>query len=268
MRIAPGRLRFAHLVLPVLFASVSACDIAMADYSQKATADWRKTWDLQPGGRVEIRNVNGKIDVQPSTGSVVEVVAHKTASAGSAEAAQDALGRIEIAEEASNRGIRLETRAQKPAGGVFGRANQQVNYVVRLPAGTEVVMRTVNGGITLEGLTGRIEAETTNGGVTARDISGAISASTTNGGVEVDVARLAESGVTLSCTNGGIKLRLPSDAKATISARVTNGGVSTDGLSLDKGADSSRRRLEARLNGGGAPVRIEGTNGGISIAAH
>lgn len=267
MRHTPTPARLALPVLPLLLVLASGCDLAMAGHSQGASTDWRKTWNLAPDGRVEIRNVNGKIDVQPSASSAVEVVAHKTASAASVEAAQEALGRIEIAEEASAGGIRLETKMPKNVGGLFTRVSQQVNYVVKLPAGAEVVMRTVNGGISLEGLSGRVEAETTNGGVKARNISGPISAATTNGGVEVDLERLADAGVTLSCTNGGIRLRLPSDAKATLLARVTNGGVSLDGLTLDKSGDNSQRRLEGRLNGGGAPVRIEGTNGGIRITA-
>jgi DUF4097 and DUF4098 domain-containing protein YvlB len=141
-----------------------------------------------------------------------------------------------------------------------------VRYTVKVPAAAEVDFTTVNGGIEVTGLTGRIKTETTNGGIVGRDIGGPIEANTTNGGVEVDVTRIAEHGVRLGCTNGGIKLRLPSDARATISASVTNGGISADGLSLET-TESSRRRLEGRLNGGGPPIRLEGTNGGINIAS-
>lgn len=265
MRQTP-RPRVPFAMLPLLLVWAGGCDLAMADYREKATAEWRRTWDLQPGGRVEISNLNGRIDVEPSTGRAVEIVARKTASAASAEAAREALGRIEILESASPSAIRIETKAPSHSG-LLPRGNMQVAYTVRLPAGTDVAMRTVNGGIELSGLTGRIEAEATNGGVKAREIAGPISARTTNGGVEVDLARLAEGGVKLSCTNGGITLRLPSDAKATISARVTNGGVSATGLDLEQSAGDGRRRLEGRLNGGGAPVEIEGMNGGIRISA-
>jgi DUF4097 and DUF4098 domain-containing protein YvlB len=82
----------------------------------------------------------------------------------------------------------------------------------------------------------------------------------------VDVSELGSDGAKLECTNGGIKLRLPTTARATISASVTNGGIDTTGLQLET-TESSRRRLEARLNGGGPQVRIEGTNGGIRIDA-
>jgi DUF4097 and DUF4098 domain-containing protein YvlB len=125
---------------------------------------------------------------------------------------------------------------------------------------------TVNGGVELRNISGEISAETTNGGITAREVSGSIDASTTNGGISVDLTQLGERGAKLECTNGGIKLRLPSDAKASISASVANGGIDTTGLQLDT-TSSSRRRLEARLNGGGPPISIEGVNGGIEIGA-
>jgi DUF4097 and DUF4098 domain-containing protein YvlB len=77
---------------------------------------------------------------------------------------------------------------------------------------------------------------------------------------------VASGGVKLECVNGGIKLRLPSEAAATISASVANGGIDADGLKLET-TESSRRRHEARLNGGGPMIKIEGTNGGIKLAA-
>jgi len=85
-------------------------------------------------------------------------------------------------------------------------------------------------------------------------------------GVEVELTQVASGGVKLECVNGGIKLRLPSEAAATISASVANGGIDADGLKLET-TDSSRRSLEARLNGGGPMIKIEGTNGGIKLAA-
>jgi DUF4097 and DUF4098 domain-containing protein YvlB len=268
MNTLTARARLTTLVLPLLVAAIltSGCDLAMADYKQKETAEWSRTYELQPGGRVEIGNVNGKIDVQPAAGNVVEIVAEKTAKAGSVEAARQALERIEIIESISPAGIKIETKVQRGTEGLISRASQQVNYRVKVPAGAEVVFRTVNGGIELAGLSGRINAETTNGGIKARDVSGPIEASTTNGGVEVDLARLTASGVKLGCTNGGIELRLPSDSKATISARITNGGIDTSGLQLETSGEPTRRRLEARMNGGGARVEIEGTNGGIRIS--
>lgn len=265
MRSLPRRARAAALVLPVMFVASAGCDIAMADLRQKETAEWRKTYELQPGGHVEISNVNGKIDVRPATGNTVEVVALKSARGASSAAAKEALNRIEIQENVSAGDIRIQTRMQR-SGSLFNSNNAQVEYTVRVPAGADVKFSTVNGGIEITGLKGRINLETTNGGVKALDISGPIEASTTNGGVEVDLAQLAEPGVKLGCTNGGIRLRLPTDAKASITARITNGGIDVSGLQLET-TESSRRRLDGRLNGGGTRIDIEGTNGGIRISS-
>ncbi len=49
-------------VLPLLLA-LSACDIVGSQFSAQESAEWRKTYELQPGGRLEVKNVNGQIEV-------------------------------------------------------------------------------------------------------------------------------------------------------------------------------------------------------------
>lgn len=160
--------------------------------------------------------------------------------------------------------MKIETRVQRGSG-IFGQASTQVRYTIRVPAGAELKLSTVNGGIDLAGLTGRLDVQTTNGGIKARDVSGQVDASTTNGGVDVELASVHQDGVKLGCTNGGITVRMPADAKASISARITNGGIETRGLSVETSGSLSKRRLDGRLNGGGPRVVLEGTNGGIRL---
>jgi bifunctional DNA-binding transcriptional regulator/antitoxin component of YhaV-PrlF toxin-antitoxin module len=258
-----SRRRAVILALPVLLTASAGCDVMTADLRHSETAEWRKTYDLAPTGRVEIANVNGRIVVQRSTNQSVEVVAIKTARGATPEAARENLGRIEIRDESSPQGVKVSTTFTRKGSWLQG--GGEVAYTVKVPAAAEVHFSTVNGGLDLTGLSGRIVAETTNGGIVAREISGPIEATTTNGGVQVDLAAVADGGAKFGCTNGGLKVRLPADARATISASVTNGGIDVNGLQLES-TQSTRRRLEARLNGGGPSIRIEGTNGGIEIA--
>lgn len=253
----------AAAFLPLILTAVAGCDIVTADFKAQESAEWRRSYEFQPGGRLEISNVNGKIEVSPAADNKVEIVATKLAKAATAEAAREALRRIEILESVTSGSVTLETRL--PRGGGFLNPGGEVRYVVRVPSSADVRFVAVNGPVDLSGLAGRITAETTNGAIHARDISGPIEASTTNGGVEVELARLAEPGVKLESTNGGIALWLPADARGTISASVTNGSISAERLSLEP-TESTRRRLEARLNGGGPAIRISTTNGSIEIA--
>lgn len=265
MRTLTLRLRSAALVLPVLCVASAACDIAMADLREKETAEWRKTYELQPGGRLQIGNVNGKIDVRPGTGNTVEVVAEKIAQGATREAAREALARIEITEEVSPSLVKLDTKLNKGSAGIFSGGNLQVQYAVRVPSHIEVHVATVNGGVDISGVTGKVFAEATNGGIRGREIAGAVEATTTNGGVDMELTKVPDSGIKLETTNGGIKLRLPSDAKASISARIVNGGIDTEGLTIESTGENSRRRLDGQLNGGGPRIQLEGTNGGILI---
>jgi hypothetical protein len=262
--------RLARRVLPViilpLLVAAGGCDIVSAGFGSEETAQWQKTYTLPANGRLEIANRNGRITVEPSTGNTVEVTAIKKAKAGSPEAAKAELQRIQITEDVSSSGIRIETKIDRPSGGLnWSGSNGQVEYHVKVPSAADVKFATVNGGIDLHGLNGRIQAQTTNGGVRGSEIGGPIVASTTNGGVDVDLTRVAGD-VKLECTNGGIKVQMPSDSRATISASLSNGTIGVSGLSLET-TESSRRRLEARLNGGGPKVELEGTNGGISLRA-
>jgi DUF4097 and DUF4098 domain-containing protein YvlB len=254
----------AALVLPALIA-LSGCDLAMADLKAKESTEWRKTYQLEPGARVEIRNVNGKIAVEPAEGNTLEVVAVKTARGATPETAKANLERVQIIEDASPSSVKIETKVER--SGLFNSGGADVAYTVRLPAGTEARFATVNGGIEAGRIKGRVEFETVNGGITVRDVEATgVSAKTVNGGVEVDLTRVPERGGKFECVNGGITLRLPADAKADISARVANGGIDVERLSIET-TEKSRRRLEGRLNGGGPRLEFEGVNGGIEISS-
>jgi len=266
MMLSMRRRLLPALMMPLLLASMAGCDIVTADLRSEETAQWHKTYQLDANGRVEIGNINGKIEVEPSTGSTVDVTAVKKARGASTDAAKASLERTTIVEDVSAGRIKIETKVANTSGIVFHGGNVTVEYHVKVPAGAEVKFTTTNGGIEITGLQGRITAETTNGGVVARDVGGQLDASTTNGGLEIDMSRIPEGGVKLGFTNGGLKMRMPRDAKATISASISNGGISAGDLPIETNGENNRRRLEGRLNGGGARIQIEGTNGGITLS--
>jgi DUF4097 and DUF4098 domain-containing protein YvlB len=140
-----------------------------------------------------------------------------------------------------------------------------VRYYVKVPASTKVVLNTTNGEIEVDNVTASAHLETVNGQVNARGLGGEIKASTVNGGVDLALASVTGD-VSVETTNGGVTVRLPGDAKALLLGRTTNGGLSVDGLQVEE-VERSRRRLEAKLNGGGRRIEAETTNGGITFTA-
>ena len=130
-----------------------------------------------------------------------------------------------------------------------------------------------NGGISINSVDGTLNFETSNGGVSLYDVAGDVKGRTTNGGVNVSLSGSSwkGSGLDVTTTNGGVNLSLPENYAANIETGTVNGGFNSDIASLniekpDRGERGSRPlKINAPINGGGAPIRVVTTNGGVRI---
>ena len=150
-----------------------------------------------------------------------------------------------------------------------------VSYEIRAPRNSNLSLRAHNGGISVKAIDGDIDVNTVNGGVSIHDAAGTVRGKTTNGGLNVVLVGNGwkGSGLDLQTTNGGVNLMLPSSFAANVEAGTVNGGFSSDfpGLQVEKRAEHQYgpqpKRVAASINGGGAPVRVVTTNGGIRISS-
>jgi DUF4097 and DUF4098 domain-containing protein YvlB len=254
---------FYAAVIAAAAVALAGCDVVVSSLNAKARAEqpWSRSYTLDPKGTVEVVNGNGRITVRGGEGNQVEVKAQVVARAATDEQAQEYLKQIEIREDVSGDRIRLETTAPRLSG-----SRAEVQYELVVPQTASLRLTNTNGQIHVTAVSGEVRAETTNGGVKGTELSGRVEASTTNGGVDLDLVEVAEGGVRAETTNGGVSLRLPASARANLRASCVNGGISVTGFQLE-GGQSSRRRVEGRLNGGGPAVEAETTNGGVRVAA-
>jgi hypothetical protein len=262
----PAHVRaFGALPLVATLSLTAGCDIAMSGAREEATETVTRSYPLTAGGTVDIATVNGRIEVVAGTSPTVEVKAIKVAKAATKEGAAELLKKLEIKEEITPTLIKL--RAEKRSGegpSLNGwRTSVEVRYIVQVPASAKVVLSTTNGHIEVVDVKASASLETVNGQIEGRGLGGEIKASTVNGGVNIALATLTGD-VAVETTNGGVTVKLPGDAKALLVGRTTNGGMDIDGLQVEE-VERSRRRLEARLNGGGRRVEVETTNGGINF---
>jgi hypothetical protein len=257
--------------------SVAACDIEAGENghfsvdlaSGKATDTWSRTYTVAAGGRFELINVNGRITAASTDGKDVVVEGKRTAKGRSDEAARELLGKLEIREEVGGSTVRVESRPPRTSG--WG--GHEIEWTVKVPKGLTVDLRTINGGVRLDGLSGEIHAKTTNGGVKGQNIiPETLEASSVNGGIEIELGAPLDStdSVEISTVNGGASLQMPSESKATITARAVNGGVRVNDLDIKQDEEphefERKRRLNGTMNGGGAKVSISTTNGGVRLS--
>ena len=211
-----------------------------------------------PGGVLLISaSANGGVRVMAADRSDIRVVAKVQTHAGSSTAAETLAREAEVVLGSG------EIRSKGPK--VSGNQGWSISYDVWAPARTSVRLRSVNGGLSTEGITGDVDAETTNGGIRLEGIQGAVAAKTTNGGIDIEVAggTLGGIGIGARTTNGGITLMVPEGFGAALSAKVVNGGI-TLGFPVQM-MGKIGRNLETTLGRGGPPISLETVNGGVTI---
>lgn len=247
---------------------LSGCDVSIRDgsvsvgtFAGRASDEWTKRYTLAAGGRVEIVNLNGRVDVTAGEEGTVEVRATRTARALADETAREQLKLLTIDEKAGGGVVRLETRLLAPPR----RASLEVRYQVSVPPSADVDLVTNNGAIAVSGLKGAVRASSTNGSVAGDGLSGTVDLTTVNGSIHADVNGVGPGGVTLESVNGSVDLRIPRQVKASVSARCANGRVVVAGLPVPAQGPRRSRTYQVELNGGGPKVDIETTNGLVRI---
>jgi len=262
---------------------------------------YRRSVDVQPGGRLEVDLSSGSLVVETHDAPRVEVEADASDWLGSSWS-------FELTGDGAD--AKLEGSHSWLPG--FGNARVRVRvpreYSLELRTnggGIEieaihgaVKARTTGGGIDLDGATGDVELRTSGGSIRVADLNGraelrtsggTISASNVRGRIEAETSggpiRLSEvdgpaeartSGGSLSVrfsgapagelrTSGGsIEVVIPPGTGAKLEARTSGGRVELD-RALAFAGERSSGRLEGTLGPGGERLELETSGGNIEI---
>lgn len=254
-------------LLAVLALSLVAATAAAKELTE--TID--KTFDVRPGATLTLTNVNGRVTVTAWDQPRIRVVAYKEVKADRDEV-QAALKELRVEMTPKDGGLVVNTHYPRKNEGLASlfdlfsgdHVQAQVRYDVTVPRSMNVDLETVNGAIELSDVTGKHTLETTNGKIEVTRCAGSLDASTTNGAIHAELTSIAKnSPMSFETTNGRIELTVPSNLAANVDAGTTNGSIHTD-LPVST-TRISRNSLRGTINGGGTPLRLRTTNGGIEI---
>lgn len=172
-------------------------------------------------------------------------------------------------------GVRVNTSGTIKADNSTDK-NWSVSYEIRVPRSTNMTITAHNGGISISDVNGALNFETKNGGISLAGVGGNVKGKTTNGGVNVNLAGRSwnGTGLDLTTTNGGVHIKMSQDYAANVETGTVNGGYNSDIPALAitteniKGDDYRPRskRIQTNLNGGGSPIKVTTTNGGVRIS--
>jgi len=220
------------------------------------------------------------------------------------EAGDDPVIRVDVTGVESARG-RAEVECRQDGDEVYVRSrgsHKDAQYHIAVPVGcpiqlhtvqadavisgtrAPVTAETVSGDLTVEDVVGECRLHSVGGDITAHRLQGALVLQTTNGDVTIRDSRLhrfnlhstngdfeIETPLTAGeryfakTVNGDVRLIVPPDTGLLAQLRTLNGEIQSD-LPWET-INRSRRNWQARINGGGANVEMESTNGDLRIVA-
>lgn len=238
-------------------ARTFALALAMALPSRAdVTQEFHKTVSLSGNGTVNLGNINGNVDISGWNKNEVQIDAIKTASD------QQKLDNINIDVNATSNSVEIKTRYPKGTNNNPG----GVHYTLHVPQNARIdKVDLVNGSLTVQKITGEVNASLVNGKVQASDLTGTADLATVNGAIDATYNSLKNvHEIKLKSVNGTITLTLPPSPNADVDASVTNGSIST-GFPLTVKGRFVGKSMSGTLGSGGVHIELNNVNGSIKL---
>jgi len=217
-----------------------------------------KSFEVGPGGTLDISTKGGPVSVVGSDRSNVEVKETIRVRASRQSSAESAIADTEITYEVNGSTLSIRT----PDG--WGRSGVSLGFEVLVPKRFTVTASTAGGPVSIDNIEGRVEGATSGGPVSVEDITGDADVKTSGGPVSLDNV----TGEATARTSGG-----PISAESIggpLDAKTSGGPISVEDVGGDTRIESSggglsavnvRGSLYARTAGGN--IEVDGATGDV-----
>ncbi|MGH9902138.1 MAG: DUF4097 family beta strand repeat-containing protein, partial [Pyrinomonadaceae bacterium] len=197
--------------------------VPLVSNSGSGQEEIHRSYKLEPGAQVEVRSINGTVEIETAETDAAEVHVVQTAKH------QSDLAGHEIIIEQNPRS--LTVYGKKTEGhwwNFWGGGQVRQRVTLRIPRRVELTAKGVNGSVKVGEVDGALSLKGVNGGVELAQSAGLTEVSGVNGGVSVNVGRLGEQGLVVKGVNGGVELYLAGGLNADLHIKGLNGSVSNE----------------------------------------
>jgi hypothetical protein len=229
-----------------------------------------------------VDNIDGSVHVTGVPGSELRFKAVKTITAESSDAMSEAKRDVKLDVTTQGSYVRLYVDGpfrDHDRGWQYYGYKVKFDYDIEVPLGTELILKTVNGGeITVKGTSGPFDVRHVNGAITMENINGSGAVRSVNGPVKVGFSHNPTQPSKFNTVNGAIEVHLQSPLNADLKFKTLNGHVYSDfdATALAGGAGTAEtkngkfiyRSNEARslrVGNGGPELSFETVNGNVRL---
>jgi hypothetical protein len=248
--------------------------LCLVSTSEAFSQDYQKSYRLNAGDSISVRNVSGDVIITGYEGDAVAVSAFKEGRDRDLVEVEDKSGAggvdlgVKYPRECNcDASIRFEIRVPRGVRYKFGKISTASGNIQLKGVNGEVKVSTASGDVLVEDVAGEINASTASGQVSVRNVSGTVSAQSASGDVKVEIARLEGAGdMKFSTASGDVDVRLPSSLDADVHLSTMSGRVKTNfPLEIKERQHGPGSTAEGQLGSGSRRLRISSASGDVSL---
>lgn len=251
----------------LLGALVAPFALASAQVREQ-TEEFKWNERIDAGRSVKATNINGTITVRQGSGDRVEVTAVKRWRRGDPASVRISArkdgGDIRVCPLYDDQDDCNDNNDRNRRRNSDNRNDVVVDFTILVPRGVHLVAGTVNGAVSVAGVTEDVEVATVNGDLTVESGRGRLTASTVQGAIHARV-NTRPSAMEFTTVNGGILLELSSDMGADVEMTTVNGEIRSDFGVVVTGRWSAGNIRTHVGPAGGPRARLTTVNGSIEL---
>jgi len=229
------------------------------DSERTEREELRQTYQLSPGARVELSNINGSIDIDTTEGSNNAELRINSYSHNPNPR------KLTVEQTASSLAVRGEARRKGNSDGMNS-DNTSYRVSLKLPRRVELTVNGASGSVRVGELDGSIRLRDVSGSVGVAGATGSAEVSGVSGSVTLKLARLGAGGVRVENVSGKVALRFMDDVNADLQTRGIKGKVYVELANVSVEGEMNRADFRARVGTGGAPINISDVTGSVRLA--
>jgi hypothetical protein len=240
--------------------------------------DIKKTFPIQPGGRLVMDVSPGPIEVKTTGDSQIVVEIFRKAERVDQARAEELLRNHEVTFEHLENSLTIRAKIKNEGWKLWRRSGLNVRYVVSIPSEFNVDLKTSGGGISVGDLRGEVRVNTSGGGLRIGKIEGPVTGNTSGGGISLagcnGKAEIRTSGGGIDIGSGAGSITADTSGGAIeignfigdVIVRTSGGGISAE--SIDGSIDASTSGGPVTVALKGQPkrdCRLASSGGGITV---
>jgi hypothetical protein len=217
----------------------------------------RQTFQLAPGARVELADVNGPVQIDTGEGNSAELHVKTYAPTKPAR-------KLSVEQSGGGLTVRGESKAERERADRFGSTRHHVRLTV--PRRTNLVMTNVTDSVRVGELDGTVTLSNVAGRVGIAQAAGGAELSNVTGSVAMTLSNFGRAGATVRNVAGRVTLRFLGDVNADLQTEGIKGKVYVELPNVAVQGEMTRADFRAKVGAGGTPLRVADVAGTVRLS--